>query len=185
MLPGSGQATLPGRGPGAFWCRCSYHAGIGAWWFLAAARQGQAAGYTRLKLPILGAAVLGGTALRAQCATLDSTGNGAAGTNLTLAITGADVDQFAFLLLGTSAGSSSLQLGPFGTLNFGLAQPWFPYYIGQTNPAGAAAVTIPIPLSLPVSTTMAGQGLTFGLESGTSTPTLNSCTTNVITFRIG
>jgi hypothetical protein len=138
-----------------------------------------------LRILILVATSMCGLSLRSQCATLHTLGNGAAGTNLTFAIAGADADRFAFLLLGNSAGSSSLDLGPFGTISFGLAQPWLPYYLGQTGVAGGAGVTVDIPLSLPASTTMAGQGLTLGVSSGPGAPTLDSCTTNVVTFRIG
>lgn len=138
-----------------------------------------------LKLAFLVATALCGTSLRSQWATLDVFGNGAAGTNLTLLITGTNANQFAFLLLGNAAGSSSLQLGPFGTLNFGLAQPWVPYYLGQTDAIGQAAVTVAIPLSLSASTALAGQGLTLGVEPGPISPTLHSGTTNVVLFRIG
>ncbi len=121
-------------------------------------------------------AALCGTTVSAQCAVLEVISTN---SSLTFAITGAQADQFAFLILGQAAGSSSAQLGPFGTINFGMADPWVPYPLGMTGAAGVARVGI-VPPSLPSDVFFYGQGLTLGIS-----PTLNSCTTNVVAFRIG
>jgi hypothetical protein len=130
-------------------------------------------------------ASLCGTTVAAQCATLTIIGTGASGTALTLTIDGTYANQFAFLILGQNQGGSTLPLGPFGTVNLDLAQPWVPFLIGQTNAAGEASVTVAVPASLPASIFLLGQGLTLGASFGQGPPTPITCTTNAVGFRFG
>jgi len=138
----------------------------------------------RKNLLLVATVAICGATIPAQCANLTITGNGAAGTILTLAIDGTEANQFAFLILGQNLGNTTLPLGPFGTINLDLVQPWFPFPIGLTDAAGDVSVTVDVPLSLPTSTFMNAQGLTLGALSG-QPPTLNTCTTNTVAFRIG
>jgi hypothetical protein len=124
-------------------------------------------------------------AAHAQCASLAVTGTGAPGTSLTLAIDGTAANQFAFLIVGQTAGSSSLAVGPFGTINLGLAQPWSPVPIGQTDQNGDVSLTVQVPTSVPATIGLFAQGLTLGFTIGQGPPSLSSCTTNVVGFSIG
>jgi hypothetical protein len=126
----------------------------------------------------------------AQCATLTVTGTGAPGTSLTLTIDGTAANQFAFLAVGQTQGSSTLPLGPFGTLTLGLAQPWAPVPVGQTDASGNAAIIVTVPPMVPSTLALFGQGLTLGFTIGTPGPgqppfSLTTCTTNVAAFSIG
>jgi hypothetical protein len=125
------------------------------------------------------------TAAHAQCATLTVTGTGAPGTTLTLAIDGTAANQFAWLIVGQTAGSSSLPIGPFGTINLGLAQPWAPVPIGQTDASGDVSLNVQVPASAPATLGLFAQGLTLGFTIGQGPPSLSSCTTNVVGFSIG
>jgi hypothetical protein len=115
---------------------------------------------------------------------------GAPGTALTLAIDGTAAGQIAFLIVGQTQGTSTLPLGPLGTLTFGLAQPWAPVPIGQTNGSGDASITVNVPPMVPATLSLLAQGLTLGFTIGQPGPgqppfSLSSCTTNVAGFSIG
>lgn len=130
----------------------------------------------------------------AQCATLAVTG-GAPGTVLTITIDGTGANKFAAVVVGDTTGSSSIPLGPLGTINLGLAEPFVPLPIGFTDANGDAVLSFPVPADFPAFDLFA-QGITLGLPSigpggggpgGGGPPSLGLiiCTTDVVAFSIG
>lgn len=130
----------------------------------------------------------------AQCATLTITG-GAPGSVLTITIDGTGANKFAAVVVGAATGSSSIPLGPLGTIDLGLADPFVPVPIGFTDANGDAVLAFPVPAGFP-SFDLFAQGITLGLPSigpggggpgGGGPPNLGLiiCTTNVVGFSIG
>ena len=69
----------------------------------------------------------------AQCATLSVTGTGAPGTAITISIDGTTANAIAFVAIGDTQGSTSIPLGPLGTLSLGLAMPFIPAPLVSTD----------------------------------------------------
>ncbi len=127
-----------------------------------------------------------GTAAAAQCATLSVTGTGAPGTALTLTIDGTAAHAFAFVAIGETQGTTSIPLGPLGTLDLGLAMPFVPVPLGLTNAAGDASLTIDVPSQLTTGLDLFGQGVTIGFSfTPPGPPSFSLCTTNVVAFHVG
>lgn len=127
----------------------------------------------------------------AQCANLAVTGTGAPGTSLQFAVNGTAASIPAFLMLSLTQGSTSLPLGPFGSLTLGLAQPVLPLPIGMTDASGDASLTIAVPSAATYGLDLFGQGVTVGFSftpptgGGLPTFSLVTCATNVVSFHLG
>jgi hypothetical protein len=137
------------------------------------------------------AIALGATDLSAQCALLTATGTGAPGTTLTLTIDGTLPNRLAHILIGQTLGSSALPVGPLGPIILGLAEPWAPFLIGQTDANGDASLVLPVPASVPAPISFYAQGLLLGITFIQGGPGqglqigINGCTTNVLPTTIG
>lgn len=121
----------------------------------------------------------------AQCGTLTATGTGAAGTTLTLDLTGSTADSGALLAVGTTLGSTSFQFGPLGTLTFGLQSPFALLPLGMTDSNGDATLSINVPIELTQSVSLHGQAVTTDLVIGRGRPTFNFCVSNTAAFTLG
>jgi hypothetical protein len=126
----------------------------------------------------------------AQCATLSVTGTGAPGTTLTISIDGTAANAIAFVAIGETQGSTSIPLGPLGTLDLGLAMPFIPVPVGLTDASGDASLAIAVPAQFPGGLDLFAQGITlaftFTPPTGPGFPfSLTSCTTNVVGFHVG
>lgn len=134
-----------------------------------------------------------------SCSNLTATGNGAPGTSVVLALTGAPANAFTAVAIGDTLGTTTLNIGPLGTLTLGLAQPFVPLPMGLTNAAGEASRTINVPNSpsLP-GIDLYGQAvsMTWAMQvPGPGNPgpggphasilTLTFCTSNVVSFHLG
>ena len=136
----------------------------------------------RLILPSLLFVSLAAMASAQTCATLTVTGSGAPGTDLTFALNGA-ANSPALLAIGDTAGTTTFNFGPLGSLTLGLAQPFVPLPLGLTDASGNVSRTVSIPAGLPAAD-LFGQGLTVTF---TLPPTLglSFCTSNVAAFHVG
>ena len=135
----------------------------------------------RLLYSLLFAAVAA-TASAQTCATLTATGTGAPGTDLTFALEGG-ANAFAFLALGDTAGTTTINLGQLGSLTLDLAQPFVPMPLGLTDANGDISRTFNIPAGLPATDLLVqGLTLTFTLMP---TPGLSACTSNVASVHVG
>lgn len=128
----------------------------------------------------------------AQCS-LAVTGSGAPGTTVTATVTGSP-GAFAFLALGDTQGSTTIDLGPvLGSFTLGLAAPFTPAPLGVIPVSGEASLAIFVPGGFPLSLDLFAQGVTlqFQLPSppigGGGPPTFGFtwCTTNVVAFHVG
>ncbi|MCC6672617.1 MAG: hypothetical protein IT458_16250 [Planctomycetes bacterium] len=143
-----------------------------------------------MRLASLSALVLGGIASLASaqtpCATLAITGSGHPGTDLTIALTSQDKNAPAVLFVGQTAGSTTFEFGPLGSLTLGLAQPFVPVMLGATDGAGKATLVVRIPPGNIPPVQLKGQGTTvrFAIRPPTP-PALNFCTSNVASFSVG
>lgn len=138
----------------------------------------------KLTCTLLAAASLAALA-PAQCATLGITGAGTPGTTLQISLDGTTANAIAFLMVSTTQGSTSLPLGPFGSLALGLAQPILPVPIGMTNATGDAALALLVPSAVTLGVDLFGQGVTFGFSFTPPTFGVSTCASNVVAFHVG
>ena len=123
----------------------------------------------------------------AQCSTLTVTGTGAPGTSLTFDINGTDSHAFALLAVGQTQGTTTIQLGPLGSLTLGLATPFIPVPLGLTNTSGDISRTINIPSAATFGVDLFGQGVTAAYSFQPTSPyiSVTFCTSNVVGFHVG
>jgi hypothetical protein len=127
-------------------------------------------------------------AAQAQCSTLTATGTGAPGTSVTFALDGTDAHAFAFLVIGDTQGTTTINLGPIGTLTLGLAAPFAPLPIGLTDASGDISRAIPVPSAFPASLDLFAQGVTIGFSFVVGPPpsvSFSLCASNVVGFHVG
>jgi hypothetical protein len=120
----------------------------------------------------------------AQCTpTLTLGGALTPGSTVTASVTGAWADSWTVLLIGETQGSTSLTLGPLGTLSFGLDMPFIPFPMGMTDPNGDASVSFAIPANFPAASlpsTLYFQTVQVDLTFGMGLPSLDSCVSSVV-----
>lgn len=123
----------------------------------------------------------------AQCSTLTVTGTGAPGTSLTFDLNGTDVHAFALLAVGQTQGTTTIQLGPLGSLTLGLATPFIPLPLGFTNASGDISRSISIPSSATYGFDLFGQGVTALYSFQPTSPyiSVTFCASNVVGFHVG
>ena len=127
----------------------------------------------------------------AQCATLTVTGTGAPGTSLTFDLNGTDVHAFAMLAVGQTQGTTTIPMGPLGSLTLGLATPFIPLPLGFTNASGDVSRSISIPSGVTWGVDLFGQGVTalftFTPPAPPTPPSfsLTFCASNVAGFHVG
>jgi hypothetical protein len=120
-----------------------------------------------------------------SCATLTVT-NGAgpipALTMVTFDLHG-DANAPAALAIGPTAGSTTIALGPLGTLELGIDRPFALLFIGLTDASGDASHDIRVPAHLP-GMDLNAQGFTVTFTAPPQI-TLTFCTSNVVPFHVG
>ena len=125
-----------------------------------------------------------------SCADLAVTGTGAPGTDLTFALTGAEPHAHAWAMIGFAQGTTTINIGPLGTLELGLVEPFHPKPMGQTDANGDATDTLFVPPGLPFSLDLFAQAFSWSVNvthghHGPATVTLTFCTSGVEGFHIG
>ena len=126
-------------------------------------------------------------ALTAQaCSDLSVSGDGSPGSTLTFGLTGAAADVPAVILVGTTEGSTTLSLGPIGSIELGLAMPFVPLLAGTTDGNGDVSVEFTLPPGNYPEIDLFAQGLTIDFSVGNGgPPSLDACTSDVEGFAIG
>ena len=128
------------------------------------------------------ALALAGLAQAQSCGTLAITGNGAAGTTLTIAVTGATPHSLAILFVSENTGSTPIRL-PGSTLTIDLATPILPLPFARTDANGDGSRSFTVPSRLTTAHAVNGQVGTFTLSFRPFS--LTGCTSNVAGFTIG
>ena len=121
-----------------------------------------------------------------SCSSLTISGSGQPGTDLTIALSGADADSFAMMAVGMSTGKTELKFGPLGTLTLGLDRPFAFLPLGVTDGNGDLKAVISLPPGSLPQVMLHAQAVTaqFGLNPP-GPPSLKFCTSNVEAFSIG
>lgn len=118
----------------------------------------------------------------AQCGTLAVQGTGAAGTTLTVSVSGTTAGGMVALVVGPTAGTTAINVGPLN-LTLGLAQPFFPLPLGTADATGNVSVSFAIPSQVTQQVALNAQAATLGF---TLRPlAITACASNVVAFTIG
>jgi hypothetical protein len=135
-----------------------------------------------------------------NCSSLSAT-NSTNGSRLNIALTNGAAGAPAILVIGQTAGSTSINLG-LATLDLGVAGPFLPAPLGVTDTTGSASLSLRIPANLP-GMNLVLQGFTLAIGGislpggpglptgggfpggGLPMPTLTFCTSNVVTAHVG
>lgn len=126
-----------------------------------------------------------------QCSTLAATGTGAPGTTVTFDVSGGSAHAMTVLLAGETQGSTTVNLGPLGSLTLGLDMPFAPLPLGMTNMTGDLSRTFTVPSAATLGFDLYGQalsiGFSFAMPPGGGWPTFQftTCTSNVVPFHVG
>jgi hypothetical protein len=126
---------------------------------------------------------LAGVAQAQTCGTLAITGAGTAGTQLDVALTGATARGFAFVVVGETTGTTTVQLPGGGSFTLGLDTPFIPVPFGRTDTTGAVSRSITVPSFLTTQYNVNAQALTFSVAFMPFA--INACTSNVVAFTVG
>ena len=135
--------------------------------------------------------LLAANASAQSCATLTVTGTGAPGTSLTFDLNATDAGAFAVLAVGQTQGTTTIPMGPLGSLTLGLASPFIPVPLGMTNASGDISRTIAIPAGVTWGVDLFGQGVTAKFTFTPPAPptppsiSLTLCASNVAAFHVG
>ncbi|HEX5054378.1 MAG TPA: hypothetical protein VFZ65_21550 [Planctomycetota bacterium] len=125
------------------------------------------------------------TAISAQsCSALTITGAGTPGTTLSINLDGPPAMGFALLAVGSTQGSTAINLGPLGTLNLDLEMPFLPLPLGMTDANGDVSRSFAIPASVSFpAVSLFGQGV---ITSFSMMPFgISFCTSDVVAFSVG
>jgi hypothetical protein len=128
--------------------------------------------------------------LTTSCADLSISGTGAPGTTLTFALTGAEPNAHAWTMVGFTEGTTTINIGPLGSLELGLLEPFIPMPMGQTDANGDASNTIFVPPGIPFSLDLFAQAFSWSINvqhgpPGPATVSLSFCTSGVESFHYG
>lgn len=141
-----------------------------------------------LTLACLGLLAVGASA---QCANLTVTGTGAPGTALQFDLDGTTPHAFAVLLVGDTTGTTTVNLGPIGSLTLGLDMPFVPVPFGLTDANGDRSRTFNVPSTATMGFDLYGQAVTVGVSitmppgGGMPSLTWTTCASNVASFHLG
>lgn len=137
-------------------------------------------------LSFLVVAALSGPVAAQGCSTkLAVDGSGKPGTDLKFTLSGSAARSPAIVFLATQTGTTTIKIGPLGTLELGLKMPLIPLFLGVTNGSGTATRTISIPDGKIPEISLHAQGTTIKFEIRRGPPKLVFCTSNVVDFKIG
>lgn len=123
------------------------------------------------------------SALPAQACSSLSISGGAPGSNIDIAVSGAPANGLAVLVVSQQAGSTVVSLPMGQSLLLGVAEPFFPVPIGQTDASGAASLQLPVPASLAGQLQLQAQAV--GLGFSFPAIMLQACASNVVPVTIG
>jgi hypothetical protein len=129
------------------------------------------------------ALLLAGVSQAQSCGTLAITGSGAAGTQLTVALTGATANGYALLAVAENTGTTTIQLPMNGSLTLGLATPIIPLPLARTDANGDGSITFTVPSRLTTATNLNGQAVTLALSLHPFG--ISACASNVVAFAVG
>ena len=132
-------------------------------------------------LPALVLGVLAAAVPAQSCATLSVTGSGLPGTDLVFSYQGAP-HAYGFLVIGDTAGTTTIRYGSLGTLTLDLDFPFLPLPMGRTDSNGDRTRTVRVPSSAPPFDLLV-QGFDFYYELFPFR--LEFCTSNVLPVHIG
>ena len=124
-----------------------------------------------------------------DCSTLsiDVQGTLASGATVTIDVSGATALAPTLLAVGPTAGSTSIPLGPLGTLDLGLASPFSVAPLGMTDAGGSVSTSVALPPASvsfdPISGFAQAVSIGIGFEPGSGV-SLSFCTSNVDDFTI-
>ena len=144
----------------------------------------------RTLIAIVSALTLVSLAPAQDCATLSiSQTNGDVSIELT---TDGSEQALGIIALGMTEGNTSIDFGPLGSLELGLAMPFVPLPIGFTDMTGDVSRAFTVPPGLPALDLFA-QGFTAELSIGLGDGTFplipmigwSFCTSNVVPVQIG
>jgi hypothetical protein len=129
------------------------------------------------------ALLLAGVSQAQSCGTLTVTGTGAAGTQLTVAVTGATANGFALIAVAENTGTTTIRLPMSGSLTLGLAAPIIPLPLGRTDANGDASISFTVPSRLTTAHNLNGQAVTLALSLHPFG--ISACASNVAAFAVG
>lgn len=120
------------------------------------------------------------------CSDLTLGGSGAPGGTVTVDLTGATANAPTFLFIGTTTGSTSIPVGPLGTLDLGLEMPFGVFPAGSTDANGALSLSLNVPPGQIPQTTLYVQATSLGFRINRGgPPTIGFCTSDVESVTIG
>ena len=131
----------------------------------------------RFAVAALAAAILSASALASITLTATPDGTITGGETISIGVTGAGAEDFVFLALGPELGDTSVQLGPFATIDLGLATPFvlLPLGVGDTS-IDVGIGEVPAELA---GTTLHLQAFSAGFSVGSGGPTVETCVSNL------
>ncbi len=128
-------------------------------------------------------------ALLAQtpCSKLEVKGTGKAGTSLEILYSGGAPRSLAWLAAGPQSGSTSIDIGPLGTLKLGLATPFVLLPVGRTDTSGNLSLKVMVPKGATTATELYAQMITSKLTISREPVklSLEFCTSNVVKVSVG
>ncbi|MBK9387818.1 MAG: hypothetical protein IPN34_23625 [Planctomycetes bacterium] len=135
----------------------------------------------------LAALALSSFASAQSCSDLSISGSGASGGTVTVGVSGAPVNAPTFLFIGQQTGSTSIAVGPFGTLDLGLAAPFGVFAFGSTDLTGNLSLSVQIPnVPIPQPVTVFLQATSLGIRiNRNGPPTVGFCTSDVESLTLG
>ena len=122
----------------------------------------------------------------AQCSDMTVSGDGSAGSTLSFALTGGAAEAPAIVFVGPNEGNFSINLGPLGSLDLGLAPPFIPLFMGLTDGSGDATLEFDLPPATLPQIDLFAQGTTIEFTPpDRGPPSIDFCTSDVEAFSIG
>lgn len=126
---------------------------------------------------------LAAAAAAQSCGTLAISG-GAAGSTLSIGVTGVPNGSYVILGISENTGSTTVNVGPLGlNLTLGLAVPILPLPIGRADGNGAITRSFDVPAGLLQQYPLQGQAVATTLSIFPFS--FSACASNVVGFTIG
>ena len=137
----------------------------------------------------LSAALFALPALGGDCTSdlaIDVQGDLQSGVSITVDVTNSLPDASTFLVVGENQGSTTIGIGPFGSLTLGIEAPFVVFPLGNADGNGAASAgfsVAAVPIQIDPIVTNA-QAVAFDVTIGGGAIQLDTCTSNVVTVTI-
>lgn len=142
----------------------------------------------KLTALVLSSSLLAASAWAGDCSSLaaDVQGDLQSGATVTVDVTGSLPNALTFLVVGETAGTTSIDLGPLGGLTLGLELPFVPLPVGSTDGNGDLSLSFDTP-GVPVSIDpidLLAQAVSIDVQFGGGPPSIDTCTSNVVSVTI-